>query len=60
MFGHKHDWKIVINHALARYDKQEGQDSTIYVSGRVEKCECGSWRIIPDVPSLQVVEVDAA
>ena len=56
---HKHAWQLVHRNAIGRFEKQEGYQgaSDVLCKGRVEKCSCGEWRIVPEVPGYRPVAV---
>lgn len=60
--SHKHHWEVVVLDAVARYEKQKGQGikSIIYAHGRIEKCTCKSWRIVPNELGYRPVEIEAS
>lgn len=51
MLPHRHEWRLLKRHAVGRFDKQEGQDSTVFCIGRLEACsEDQTARIVPIYP----------
>lgn len=57
---HKHDWNILVDDAIARYEKQSGQGSAVYFRGRVERCLCQKERFVPMDSALRPVEIEVA
>lgn len=54
---HLHDWELHLKDALGEYEKQEGQDNTIYVRGEIQVCRCMRMRLVPFDRRLRPVEV---
>lgn len=53
---HKHWWAILVEDALGRFAKQEGQEgSEFFCRGSVELCSCGGCRFVPHDRTLRPV-----
>lgn len=59
--AHLCDWQLYKKNVQAQYEKQEGQGSTFYVRGDVQKCDrpgCKLMRLIPYPKHFMTVLVD--